>query len=110
MLRAKPAGTKRGDAASNPLPETAGSRVRRVIRGVESPKFSRPLELTMKRNLLASVLLLLTLTALAASQVYPQRVRASDSVMAALVAKKVDPVYPPTAKQARIQGVVILKV
>jgi TonB family protein len=64
----------------------------------------------MKRNLLASVLLLLTLTALAASQVYPQRVRASDSVMAALVAKKVDPVYPPTAKQARIQGVVILKV
>lgn len=46
----------------------------------------------------------------ATSQVIPQRVRVSESVMRSLVVKKVDPVYPPLARQARIQGSVILQV
>jgi TonB family protein len=64
----------------------------------------------MKRNLLAPVLLLFTLTSLAAAQAVPQRVRAGESFMADHLVKKVDPIYPPLAKQARIQAVVVLKV
>lgn len=44
------------------------------------------------------------------SQVIPQRIRVSESVARSLVVKKVDPVYPPLARQARIQGSVILQV
>lgn len=40
----------------------------------------------------------------------PQRVRVSQGVASALVADKVDPVYPPLARQARIQGTVVLHV
>lgn len=46
----------------------------------------------------------------ATSQVIPQRVRVSESVARSLIVKKVDPVYPPLARQARIQGSVILQV
>ncbi len=39
----------------------------------------------------------------------PQRVRVSQGVTAGLLVKKVQPNYPPLAKQARIQGVVMLQ-
>lgn len=38
----------------------------------------------------------------------PQRVRVSQGVSNGLLIKKVNPVYPPLAKQARIQGQVVL--
>src|SRR5260221_94691 len=64
----------------------------------------------MKSRLVASVLLLFALTALAASQAVPQRVRMSQDVAQGLILKKVAPVYPPLARQARIQGTVVLRV
>src|SRR2546422_675855 len=39
----------------------------------------------------------------------PQRVRVGGSVIAANLINQVKPVYPPLAKQARIQGVVVLE-
>jgi protein TonB len=39
----------------------------------------------------------------------PQRVRVSQGVSQGLLMKKVTPQYPPLAKQARIQGVVVLQ-
>ena len=39
----------------------------------------------------------------------PQRVRVSEGVTQGLLIKKVEPNYPPLARQARIQGVVILQ-
>src|SRR5580704_7071911 len=39
----------------------------------------------------------------------PQRVRVSSGVFAGLLIKKVQPNYPPLAKQARIQGTVVLQ-
>jgi TonB family protein len=41
-------------------------------------------------------------------QAIPTRVRVSQGVMAGLLIKKVDPIYPEDAKNARIQGEVIL--
>jgi TonB family protein len=64
----------------------------------------------MTRHLFASLLLLVLFTSLAASQVMQQRVRAVESVMAARLVTKVAPVYPALARQARIQGTVILRV
>jgi TonB family protein len=64
----------------------------------------------MKRNFLAPTLLLLTLTSLAASQAVPKYVRVGQSVMTGQISEKVAPIYPPLARQARIQGTVILKV
>jgi TonB family protein len=44
------------------------------------------------------------------AQVHPEgRVRVSDAVESGLLVSKVNPDYPPLARQARIQGVVILK-
>jgi TonB family protein len=40
----------------------------------------------------------------------PQRVRVSQGVESGLIAKKVPPIYPQTAKDAHIQGVVVLRV
>lgn len=37
------------------------------------------------------------------------RARVSQGVMSGMIDKKVEPVYPPLARQARIQGVVLLK-
>jgi TonB family protein len=73
--------------------------------------FSVLVEVTVKRYLLVPMLLL-TLSSLAASQVpgYAPHVRVEQSVMADDLIKRVDPIYPPTAKQARIQGAVVLKV
>jgi protein TonB len=39
----------------------------------------------------------------------PQRVRVSSGVQSGLLVRKVNPSYPPLARQARIQGVVILQ-
>jgi TonB family protein len=64
----------------------------------------------MTRPLVASFLLLIALTSLAASQLRSVPVRADDNVMAGRLLKRVSPVYPPLARQARIQGTVILKV
>jgi TonB family protein len=63
----------------------------------------------MKRHLLATLLCLIALTALASAQIVPQRVRVVDSVMSGQLITKVSPAYPPLARQARIQGTVLLK-
>lgn len=39
----------------------------------------------------------------------PQRVRVSSGVVQGLIVRRVNPTYPPLARQARIQGVVILQ-
>jgi protein TonB len=41
--------------------------------------------------------------------VIPTRVRVSQGVTAGLLTRKVQPTYPPLARQARIQGVVVLQ-
>ncbi len=64
----------------------------------------------MNRYPLASLLLLVTLTSAAVSQAKPVLVHLSESVAEGLVVKKVAPVYAPLARQARIQGRVVLKV
>jgi TonB family protein len=63
----------------------------------------------MKRNIVAPLLFSIALTTLAASQIGPQRIRVGDSVMTGQLVTKVAPVYSPLARQARIQGVVVLK-
>jgi TonB family protein len=68
------------------------------------------MEVSMSRHLIALLLLLITLAGLASAQVAPQRVRVVDTVMSAQIVTKVAPVYPPLARQARIQGAVVLKV
>jgi TonB family protein len=64
----------------------------------------------MKRHLIAPLLLLTTLTCLSASQEAPQAPLVGQSVMAGQITTKVAPVYPPLARQARIQGTVVLKI
>jgi TonB family protein len=65
----------------------------------------------MTRHLMAAFLLLVTLTLVAASQdATPQRVLVSQGIMSGQILTKVAPVYPPLAKQARIQGTVLLQV
>jgi TonB family protein len=68
------------------------------------------MEVSMSRYLIALLLLLVTLSALASAQVAPQRVRVVDTIMSAQIVTKVAPAYPPLARQARIQGAVVLKV
>jgi len=64
----------------------------------------------MTRHLAARLLLLSTFTCLAAAQeASPQRVLVGQSFMASEIVTKVAPVYPPLARQARIQGTVVLK-
>jgi TonB family protein len=41
---------------------------------------------------------------------YPERVRVSQGVAEGLLVKRVDPVYPPEAREQHIQGVVVLNV
>jgi TonB family protein len=64
----------------------------------------------MKMHAVAVLLVFVGLTSLCASQVHPERVRVGQNVMSAQIVTKVAPVYPPLAKQARIQGAVVLKV
>jgi TonB family protein len=63
----------------------------------------------MTRPLVASFLLLIALSSLAVSQIHTD-VRVDENVMSVRLLKRVPPVYPPLARQARIQGTVILKV
>ncbi len=63
----------------------------------------------MTRPQVATLLLLIAFGSLAASQVSPEPYRADDHVMSGLLMKRVPPLYPPLARQARIQGTVILK-
>jgi periplasmic protein TonB len=48
-------------------------------------------------------------TAAIPKQVVPQRIRVSSGVSTGLLIRKVLPTYPPLAKQARIQGTVVLQ-
>ena len=65
----------------------------------------------MTSRLAASFFLLLCLTTLTASRDSPQAPdRVPDDAMQNLLIRKVNPVYPPLARQARIQGTVILKI
>jgi TonB family protein len=61
-------------------------------------------------RLLASSLLLICLASAAAAQVTSQPPQVSDGVMTGLLLHKVNPVYAPLARQARIQGTVVLRV
>jgi TonB family protein len=63
----------------------------------------------MKKYLVAALLLVI-LTSAALSQARPSGVRLSENVAQGLLIKKVAPVYPPLARQARIQSTVVLKV
>jgi TonB family protein len=63
----------------------------------------------MTRPQVATLLLVIALTSLASSQESPEAYHADDHVMSGLLMKHVSPVYPPLARQARIQGTVILK-
>ena len=64
----------------------------------------------MKMHAVAVLLVSVALTSLAASQIHPERVRVGQNVMSAQIVTKVAPVYPPLARQARIQGSVVLRV
>ncbi len=65
----------------------------------------------MTRSVAGRLLLLVTFTSLAASQIaVPQRVRVEESVMRALRIKRVDPAYSSSARSARIQGAVALQI
>ncbi len=59
---------------------------------------------------LAPCFLLMLCVAIAAAQAMPDRVRVSSGVTSGLLQTKVNPNYPPLARQARIQGAVILRV
>jgi TonB family protein len=64
----------------------------------------------MSRHFMAA-LLLICVASMAETQVStPHRVRVSESIVQGLMIKKVAPDYPPLARQARIQGTVVLKV
>jgi TonB family protein len=64
----------------------------------------------MSRHLIAALLLLVTLVSLGAAQAVPQRVRVADTIISQQIVTKVAPIYPPLAKQAKIQGSVVLRV
>lgn len=65
----------------------------------------------MSRRTVLSCLVLTCCASFAVAQVRTaSRVRVSSGVMQGLLVKKVAPVYPPLARQARIQGTVVLQV
>ncbi len=63
----------------------------------------------MKRHLLATLIFMTALTALAASQEKTTRLQVDIKQMSDQLITKVAPAYPPLARQARIQGTVVLK-
>jgi TonB family protein len=67
------------------------------------------MEVSMSRPLIALLLLLIAFTAVASAQVIPQRVRVADTIISQQIVTKVAPAYPPPARQAKIQGAVVLK-
>jgi len=66
----------------------------------------------MSRRLAASLFLLICSASLGIAQVTLQgaRVRVSENVMEGLLTRKISPAYPPLARQAGIQGAVMLQV
>jgi len=61
--------------------------------------------------LFAIIGLLICCVSIARSQeAPPERVRVGEDAMRAVLVKKVAPIYPPLARQARIQGTVILRI
>jgi len=58
----------------------------------------------------ALIFLSCSLSLAAAQETAPEPIQVSGDVMRGVLMKKVAPVYPPLARQARIQGTVILKV
>jgi TonB family protein len=64
----------------------------------------------MSLRLTFSSIVLLCLPSLVLAQdAVPQRVRVANGIMGGLLVTRVNPVYPPLARQARIQGTVLLK-
>jgi TonB family protein len=63
----------------------------------------------MARPLIAFLLMICSVPP-AIGQVTTEHVRVSDAVIQGLLIKKVNPLYPPLARQARIQGTVVLNV
>jgi TonB family protein len=68
----------------------------------------------MNRHLLVVLLGMISITALAGQQAptpqdAPERMHVDSKILRGLMVKKVNPVYPPLARQARIQGTVVLK-
>lgn len=61
-------------------------------------------------RLLVALIFLLTLSSLSASQAVPDTARVGETFMAEHLVKMVAPAYPPLARQARIQGPVVLRV
>ena len=57
-----------------------------------------------------TLMMLLTLSASLNAQFRATRVRVGEEFMEGLVVKKVAPVYPPLARQARIQGTVVAQI
>jgi TonB family protein len=68
------------------------------------------MEVRMTAPRLAALLILIACVSFSSAQIRAQRVRVSAGVETGLLQSKVDPVYPPLARQARIQGQVILQV
>lgn len=81
---------------------------------MESEYFKGPSPATigarMRLRLAASFAFVTCLMSFASSQAIPRFVRITESAESTLIVKKVDPVYPVLARQARIQGSVILQV
>ena len=95
--------------SSKPDPSTGSTHgVPQKARDIEH--LSGFLESQMKRHRVAAILSLITLASLVSAQVVPPRVRIPESVMAQRLARRVAPVYPPLARQAKVQGVVVLRV
>lgn len=64
----------------------------------------------MTRRFVLSLFLLTFAASSVVAQVTAPPVRASDAAIERLLIKKVNPIYPPLARQARIQGTVVLQV
>jgi TonB family protein len=64
----------------------------------------------MAFRLAVSCVFLICVMSFSLAQAAPQGVRVSEGIGRAFIVKKVDPVYPPLARQARIQGTVVLQV
>jgi TonB family protein len=61
-------------------------------------------------SLVLAALLTCCVSQVAAQATVPQRIRVSEDALRGVLVRKVSPIYPPLARQARIQGTVILKV
>jgi TonB family protein len=64
----------------------------------------------MPRRIALTLLVLIISASFAIAQIRASRVRVSGGFAQSLLLKRVNPVYPPLARQARIQGTVVLQV